>query len=295
MPFTFPIEHESPSKKKRAEQQRKIKERNHQIADIEADRKARQQNVRDKYSAPLPDQAKETKRKVADVARQKRLRQVTDAEEDARRDPNYLTLPEQKRARRDAKKEYHRIRNAGDEQAELSEVEKMHIDAAKSSKAENADVVRKGLISLTDQVNEIGNTYIPSQKESAPKSSGTKNKAQKQRKSDPSNKPFQLHEGEIEKAEKHSETIRRRAKSELTKAEREKAGKQVQREMTRLRKEKLDFSPDQLLLYALEGALDDKVKKGEMFDSSQKVRGPSFRPVRERRRKESYGDAKNRW
>jgi len=75
MPFTFPIEHESPSKKKRAEQQRKIKERNHQIADIEADRKARQQNVRDKYSAPLPDQAKETKRKVADVARQKRLRQ----------------------------------------------------------------------------------------------------------------------------------------------------------------------------------------------------------------------------
>ena len=65
--------------------------------------------------------------------------------------------------------------------------------------------------------------------------------------------------------------------------------------MTRLRKEKLDFSPDQLLLYALEGALDDKVKKGEMFDSSQKVRGPSFRPVRERRRKESYGDAKNRW
>jgi hypothetical protein len=268
MPFTFPLDHESPSKKKRAEQQRKIKERNQQIADIEADRKARQQNVRDKYSAPLPDQEKETRRKVADVARNKRMRKVTDAEEAGRRDPNYLTLPEQKRARRDAKQEYHRIRNAGDDKADLNEIEVMYFDAARSSKAENADVVRKGLISLTGQVNEIGNKIFP--KGNKPRA---KNKPHQQPKSDLYHKPFQWYEDEIEKTQKHSETIRRRAKSELTKAEREKAGKQVEREMTRHRKEKLDFSPDQLLLYALEWALDDKKRKGEMFDSSQQMRG----------------------
>ena len=267
MPFTFSLDHESPSKKKRAEQQRKIKERNQQIQDIESDRKARQQNVRDKYSAPLPDQEKETKRKVADVARKKRVRQVTDAEEAGQRDPNYLTNQKQKRARRDAKQEYHRIRNAGDDRAELSVIEELHFEAAKSSKAENADVVRKGLIFLTDQVNEIGNKLVPKQKDSR-----ARNKPQKQRKSDPSNKPFQSHEDEIKRAQKHSETIRQRAKSELTKAERDYAGKQVQREMIRLRKEKLDFSPDQLLLYALEGALDDKKRKGEVFDLTRRTK-----------------------
>jgi hypothetical protein len=37
--------------------------------------------------------------------------------------------------------------------------------------------------------------------------------------------------------------------------------------MTRLRKEKLDFSPDQLLLYALEGALFDCPRSFSFFAS----------------------------
>ncbi|MBT3766669.1 MAG: hypothetical protein HOB79_15045 [Rhodospirillaceae bacterium] len=51
MAFNFPPDHESPSKKKRAEQKRKIDARKKHETDLEADSKERQQRVRDKYSS----------------------------------------------------------------------------------------------------------------------------------------------------------------------------------------------------------------------------------------------------
>jgi hypothetical protein len=50
MSFNFPPDHKSPSKKKRAEQKRKIDARKQLESDLDTGRKVRQQKVRDKYS-----------------------------------------------------------------------------------------------------------------------------------------------------------------------------------------------------------------------------------------------------
>ena len=50
--FGDPLVSVSLSKKKRAEKQRQIEARNQQVADLDANRKALQQAVRDKYTSP---------------------------------------------------------------------------------------------------------------------------------------------------------------------------------------------------------------------------------------------------
>jgi len=59
MPFTLPLDHESPSKKKCAEKQRRAEARKQMEIDLENDRKVGMQKVRDRY-APFRNLASKT-------------------------------------------------------------------------------------------------------------------------------------------------------------------------------------------------------------------------------------------
>ena len=113
MAFNFPPDHESPSKKKRAEQKRKIDARKKHETDLEADSKERQQRVRDKYSE------REIARKAANEARNNRMKRL--------REPKKLTDRErhssrvETRAKADLKEftdRIKRLRSAGERQSD---------------------------------------------------------------------------------------------------------------------------------------------------------------------------------
>ncbi|MBT3906293.1 MAG: hypothetical protein HOB79_21090 [Rhodospirillaceae bacterium] len=109
MTFTNSFDHESPSKKKRAEKQRREEARKQQAADLENDRKARMQKVRDKYS----DSA--SIRKRADKARAERLQKSEEAERETRRDRQSQKVSD--RAKKDLGEftdRIKRLRKAGD-------------------------------------------------------------------------------------------------------------------------------------------------------------------------------------